>query len=99
MRGRLEVQAAINAARSQLPTSLPSNPTYRKVNPLKVPTTTSLPLTPTCFLHAGVLFIWRPLCVTTNSKQAKPGTYVVTEPVTEQDLLRIANQIARKRLS
>lgn len=24
-----EVQAAINAARSQLPTSLPSNPTYR----------------------------------------------------------------------
>lgn len=27
-----------------------------------------------------------------------PGTYVVTEPVTEQDLLRIANQIARKRL-
>ncbi|MGL5040425.1 MAG: RadC family protein [Aeromonas sp.] len=28
-----------------------------------------------------------------------PGTYVVTEPVTEQDLLRIANQIARKRLA
>lgn len=27
-----------------------------------------------------------------------PGTYVVTEPVTEQDLLRMANQIARKRL-
>ncbi|MGL6559209.1 MULTISPECIES: RadC family protein [Aeromonas] len=27
-----------------------------------------------------------------------PGTYVVTEPVTEQDLLRIANQIARQRL-
>ncbi len=27
------------------------------------------------------------------------GTYVVTEPVTEQDLLRIANQIARKRLA
>ncbi|WLD19814.1 RadC family protein [Aeromonas veronii] len=28
-----------------------------------------------------------------------PGTYVVTETVTEQDLLRIANQIARKRLA
>ncbi len=28
-----------------------------------------------------------------------PGTYVVTEPVTEQDLLLIANQIARKRLA
>ncbi len=28
-----------------------------------------------------------------------PGTYVVTEPVTEQDLLRMANQIARKRLA
>ena len=32
-----EVQAAINAARSQLPTSLPSNPTYRKVNPAETP--------------------------------------------------------------
>src|SRR6476619_2160554 len=28
-----EVQAAIQAARSQLPSSLPNNPTYRKVNP------------------------------------------------------------------
>ena len=28
-----DVQAAINAARSQLPTNLPSNPFYRKVNP------------------------------------------------------------------
>jgi multidrug efflux pump len=32
-----DVQAAINAARSQLPTSLPSNPTYRKVNPAEAP--------------------------------------------------------------
>ena len=32
-----EVQAAINAARSQLPTSLPNNPTYRKVNPADAP--------------------------------------------------------------
>lgn len=28
-----DVQAAINAARSQLPINLPNNPTYRKVNP------------------------------------------------------------------
>ncbi|HKD69400.1 MAG TPA: multidrug efflux RND transporter permease subunit [Candidatus Binataceae bacterium] len=32
-----DVQAAINAARSQLPTSLPQNPTYRKVNPADAP--------------------------------------------------------------
>ena len=32
-----DVQAAINAARGQLPTSLPSNPTYRKVNPAETP--------------------------------------------------------------
>src|SRR5207245_3213939 len=34
-----DVQAAINAARGQLPTSLPRNPTYRKVNPADAPTT------------------------------------------------------------
>src|SRR6202048_2368252 len=28
-----DVQAAINAARSQLPSNLPNNPSYRKVNP------------------------------------------------------------------
>jgi multidrug efflux pump len=32
-----EVQAAINAARGQLPANLPSNPTYRKVNPADAP--------------------------------------------------------------
>ncbi len=32
-----EVQAAINAARNTLPTSLPGNPTYRKVNPAAAP--------------------------------------------------------------
>ncbi|HXF78082.1 MAG TPA: efflux RND transporter permease subunit, partial [Usitatibacter sp.] len=32
-----EVQAAINAARSTLPTSLPNNPTYRKINPADAP--------------------------------------------------------------
>jgi multidrug efflux pump len=32
-----DVQAAINAARSQLPPNLPSNPTYRKVNPSDAP--------------------------------------------------------------
>src|SRR5262249_30240308 len=32
-----DVQAAINAARTFLPTSLPSNPIYRKVNPADAP--------------------------------------------------------------
>ena len=32
-----DVQAAINAARSQLPSNLPSNPSYRKVNPADAP--------------------------------------------------------------
>jgi multidrug efflux pump len=32
-----DVQAAINSARSLLPTGLPSNPTYRKVNPADAP--------------------------------------------------------------
>ncbi|MEO7742419.1 MAG: multidrug efflux RND transporter permease subunit [Usitatibacter sp.] len=32
-----EVQAAIQAARSQLPSSLPNNPAYRKVNPADAP--------------------------------------------------------------
>ena len=31
------MQASINAARSQLPANLPSNPTYRKVNPADSP--------------------------------------------------------------
>jgi multidrug efflux pump len=32
-----DVQAAINAARGQLPADLPGNPTYRKVNPADAP--------------------------------------------------------------
>jgi hydrophobe/amphiphile efflux-1 (HAE1) family protein len=32
-----DVQAAINAARSQLPSNLPSNPSFRKVNPADTP--------------------------------------------------------------
>ena len=32
-----DVQAAINAARNTLPTGLPNNPTYRKVNPADAP--------------------------------------------------------------
>ena len=32
-----DVQAAINAARSYLPSNLPNNPTYRKVNPADAP--------------------------------------------------------------
>jgi multidrug efflux pump len=32
-----DVQAAINAARSQLPSNMPSNPSYRKINPADAP--------------------------------------------------------------
>ncbi|MBV8357232.1 MAG: multidrug efflux RND transporter permease subunit [Deltaproteobacteria bacterium] len=32
-----DVEAAINAARGQLPSNLPSNPTYRKINPADAP--------------------------------------------------------------
>ena len=32
-----DVQAAINAAQSQLPANLPTNPTYRKINPSDSP--------------------------------------------------------------
>ena len=32
-----DVQAAINAARALLPSALPSNPTYRKINPADAP--------------------------------------------------------------
>jgi len=32
-----DVQAAINAARTDLPANLPNNPTYRKVNPADAP--------------------------------------------------------------
>ncbi|WP_437185215.1 multidrug efflux RND transporter permease subunit [Planctomicrobium sp. SH668] len=32
-----DVQAAINAARSQLPSNLPNNPSYRKINPADAP--------------------------------------------------------------
>src|SRR5687768_8259915 len=32
-----DVQAAINAARGQLPSGMPNNPTYRKVNPADAP--------------------------------------------------------------
>ena len=32
-----DVQAAINAARAQLPTGMPGNPTYRKINPADAP--------------------------------------------------------------
>src|SRR5579872_3462231 len=45
-----DVQAAINAARSQLPANLPGNPTYRKANPADAPvlilalTSDSIPL-------------------------------------------------------
>ena len=37
MRPRRDVQAAINAARGQLPANLPNNPAWRKINPAEQP--------------------------------------------------------------
>jgi multidrug efflux pump len=52
-----DVESAINAARSYLPTNLPSNPTYRKVNPADAPimiiALTSDKLTPSALYDAA----------------------------------------------
>ncbi|MFP3702079.1 efflux RND transporter permease subunit, partial [Burkholderia sp. SIMBA_013] len=49
-----DVQAAINAARADLPTSLRSNPTYHKVNPADAPILILALTSPT--LSAGQLY-------------------------------------------
>jgi multidrug efflux pump len=52
-----DVEAAINAARTYLPSNLPSNPTYRKVNPSDAPimilALTSSQLAPAALYDAG----------------------------------------------
>ncbi len=52
-----DVESAINAARSNLPSDLPSNPTYRKVNPADAPITiialTSDKLSPSALYDAA----------------------------------------------
>ena len=52
-----DVESAINAARSNLPTDLPNNPTYRKVNPADAPITiialTSKTLPPSALYDAA----------------------------------------------
>jgi len=48
-----DVQAAINAARSYLPSNLPNNPTYRKVNPADAPIMI-LALTSTVYDRGGL---------------------------------------------
>jgi multidrug efflux pump len=52
-----DVESAINAARSNLPTDLPNNPTYRKVNPADAPITiialTSDKLSPSALYDAA----------------------------------------------
>jgi multidrug efflux pump len=56
-----DVQAAINAARAQLPANLPGNPTYRKVNPADAPalilalTSETLPVSRTYDLASSML--------------------------------------------
>ena len=51
-----DVQAAINAARALLPSALPSNPTYRKINPADAPIMV-LSLTIGLFTGACVSFL------------------------------------------
>jgi len=52
-----DVESAINAARSNLPTDLPNNPTYRKVNPADAPITivalTSVSVAPSALYDAA----------------------------------------------
>jgi multidrug efflux pump len=56
-----DVQAAINAARAQLPANLPSNPSYRKVNPADAPalilslTSDTLPISRVYDLASSIL--------------------------------------------
>ena len=51
-----DVQAAINAARSQLPSNLPNNPSYRKVNPADAPILVLAPLEHVQNLTSSSLF-------------------------------------------
>ncbi len=50
-----DVQAAINAARSQLPAALPYNPTYRKMNPANAPIMILALTSDTYAVHLGNL--------------------------------------------
>ena len=56
-----DVQAAINAASSQLPANLPSNPTYRKVNPADAPIMI-LALTSDIYSQVKCTMLLRPFC-------------------------------------
>ena len=49
-----DVQAAINAARGQLPANLPTNPSWRKVNPAESPIMVLALTSDTATQHADV---------------------------------------------
>ena len=61
-----DVEAAINAARADLPTNLPSNPTYRKVNPADAPimilALTSKTMTQRPDVRRREQYLWRSGC-------------------------------------
>ena len=62
-----DVQAAINAARSQLPPNLPSNPCYKKVNPADAPI---VMLALTSDLSSGrACTTWRRRCCNKNFRK------------------------------
>jgi multidrug efflux pump len=72
-----DVESAINAARSYLPTNLPSNPTYRKVNPADAPimiiALTSDKLTPSALYDAASTVLQQRLSQITGVGQVTVG--------------------------
>ncbi|MGB0126640.1 MAG: efflux RND transporter permease subunit, partial [Rhodocyclaceae bacterium] len=72
-----DVQAAINAARSLLPSGLPSNPTYRKVNPADAPimilALTSATLTPGQMYDAADTLLAQKLAQVSGIGQVRVG--------------------------
>src|SRR5438105_1459012 len=67
--GATEVQSAINAARSQLPSGMPNNPTYRKVNPADAPIMV-LTLTSDTLLR-GEMYDWASTVVAQKLSQVR----------------------------
>ena len=64
-----EVQSAINAARSQLPSGMPNNPTYRKVNPADAPIMVMTLMSDT--LTRGQMYDWASTVVAQKLSQVR----------------------------
>ena len=72
-----DVQAAINAARGQLPSALPNNPNYRKVNPADAPilllSLTSDTLPPSALYDAAASILQQELAQVEGVGEARAG--------------------------